>query len=244
MDHMAWFPGGTSVSRVSVYDWPTVDGCAGGSPHLHTASTEGYVVLGGNGRVETLGSDGFASHPLTRERILWFTPGTVHRLVNEGGLEILVVMSNAGLPEAGDAVMTYKPELLADPAAYAAVSVIPDGPGAEEFVRRRRDHAVEGYLWWRSRIEADGPKVLAELHSLAAKLVRDKASDWQNLWRDRPLAEAHRTGEQLESLAAGADPEHLSHASVFAADAHPGPRRYGMCGHLQTFDVEGAQPAR
>ncbi|MEV0651182.1 cupin [Phytomonospora sp. NPDC050363] len=240
---MSWFPGGTSVSRVTVYDWSTVDGMAGGSPHLHTASAEGYVVVGGEGAVETLDSTGFASHSLTRERILWFTPGTVHRLVNHGGLEILVVMSNAGLPEAGDAVMTYPPEILADPEAYAAATAIPPGPGAEDFVRRRRDLAVEGYLGWRARVEDEGPAALAELHELAAKLVRGKASGWQNLWRERPLAEARRTGEHLDALAE-ADPAHLSQASVHAAPAHAGPLRYGMCGHLQTFDVEGAQPAR
>ena len=52
------FPGATAVSRLRVYDWPTVDGLRGGSPHLHTASAEGYVVLGGRGAVQTLSGDG------------------------------------------------------------------------------------------------------------------------------------------------------------------------------------------
>ena len=49
---LAGFPGATGVTRLWVYDWPTADGLAGGSPHLHTASAEGYVVLGGRGAVQ------------------------------------------------------------------------------------------------------------------------------------------------------------------------------------------------
>jgi hypothetical protein len=38
--------------------------------------------------------------------IAWFTPGTVHRMVNGSGLRATVLMQNSGLPEAGDAVFT------------------------------------------------------------------------------------------------------------------------------------------
>ena len=106
------FPGGTAVSHLTVYDWPTPDGLAGGSPHLHTASGEGYVVVGGRGRLQTLSAAGAGEHPLAAGTVLWFTPGTVHRLVNDGGLEIVVVMQNAGLPEAGDAVFTFPADML------------------------------------------------------------------------------------------------------------------------------------
>ena len=123
------FPGATAVSRLRVYDWPTVDGLRGGSPHLHTASAEGYVVLGGRGAVQTLSGDGYDEQPLSEGVMLWFTPGTVHRLVNYGDLDILVVMQNAGLPEAGDAVLTFPPEILADPAAYARTAALPGDAG-------------------------------------------------------------------------------------------------------------------
>lgn len=125
------FPGGTSVSRLSVYDWPTTDGAGlvgGGTPHLHLASDEGYVVLSGAGSVQTLGPDGYAEHPLSAGTLLWFQPGVVHRLVNDGELEILVVMSNAGLPEAGDAVMTFPADVLADAERYAAAATLPALP--------------------------------------------------------------------------------------------------------------------
>jgi hypothetical protein len=120
------FPGGTSVSHLRVYDWPAPDAPGGsGSPHFHTASTEAYVTLAGRGRVQTLGPEGFAEHELAPGRIVWFGPGVIHRAVNDGGLEVLVVMSNAGLPEAGDAVLTFPPEVLADPVAYRDAATLP-----------------------------------------------------------------------------------------------------------------------
>ena len=79
---MTAFPGATGVTRLRVYDWPTPDGLRGGSPHLHTVSTEGYVVLAGEGTLQTLSGAGYEEHELRAGTVLWFTPGTVHRLVN------------------------------------------------------------------------------------------------------------------------------------------------------------------
>jgi mannose-6-phosphate isomerase-like protein (cupin superfamily) len=126
----AAFPGATGVTVLDVYDWVAPDGLPGGSAHVHLASTEGYVVLSGAGRLQTLGERGYAETPLRPGDCLWFTPGTIHRLVNDGGLRLLVVMQNAGLPEHGDAVLTFPPEVLADPAAYASAASLPGGPGA------------------------------------------------------------------------------------------------------------------
>ena len=57
------FPGATGVTLLDVYDWPTADGLRGGSAHIHLASTEGYVVLRGAGRLQTLGSHGYQETP-------------------------------------------------------------------------------------------------------------------------------------------------------------------------------------
>lgn len=227
---MTGFPGATAVSRLRVYDWPAADGQRGGSPHLHTASAEGYVVLRGEGTLETLSSaSGYGEHPLAEGTLLWFTPGTVHRLVNTSGdLEILVVMQNAGLPEAGDAVLTFPPEVLADPSAYAAAAAAPASPQAAQ---RRRDLALSGYLALKDRVRAEGPAALAELHRAAAVLVSDRAEDWRKLWEDRALAQALRTGDQLTALAA-AQADHLADSAVHTGAPVPGPPRYGMCGHL------------
>lgn len=232
---MSAFPGGTAVSRVRVYDWPTADGGWGGSPHLHTASTEGYVVLAGNGLLETLSGNGYGEHRLAPGTVLWFTPGTVHRLVNTGGdLEVLVVMNNAGLPEAGDAVLTFPPHVLDDPAAYAAAAGLPasdDEQVLAQAVRRRRDLAIDGYLGLRTQVHEDGPAALVPLWRAAAALVRDRTARWRELWRDGPLAHTVTTGDYLDNLAEG-ESTHLAASDVYAAPL--GPDRFGMCGHLSS----------
>ena len=120
------FPGGTGVTLLEVYGWPCPDGLRGGSAHIHLASTEGYIVIAGSGRLQTLGGSGCAEVPLRPGDCVWFTPGTVHRLINDdGGLRILAVMQTAGLPEAGDAVLTFPPVVLAVPDRSAAAASLP-----------------------------------------------------------------------------------------------------------------------
>ena len=131
-------PGAVGVSGLQVYDWPTADGVCGGSPHVHLTCAECYVVVAGVGRVQTLTRRGFAETPLAAGTVAWFTPGTIHRLVNETGLRIVVVMQNSGLPEAGDAVFTFPPDTLADPAVYAEAAAV----GDDDAARRRRDLAI------------------------------------------------------------------------------------------------------
>jgi mannose-6-phosphate isomerase-like protein (cupin superfamily) len=245
------FPGGTGISRLRVYDWPAADGLAGGSPHLHTASTEGYLVLAGTGTAETLCGTGYTETPLAPGGLLWFTPGTVHRLVNTSGdLQVLAIMQN-GLPEAGDAVLTFPPAVLADPVAYERAASLPPGPGAgrpgaanawAEAARQRRDLAVEGYLLLREHVIADGPSALRSLHVAAARLVRSQAAKWLEQWREGPLAQAIQTGEQLHELAAGRN-EHLGQSAVYRADSPPGAASWGMCGRLETWDIRRGYPA-
>src|SRR4051794_25596564 len=149
---MSGLPGGVSISHLRVYDWPAPDGvglAGSGSPHLHVVSSEAYVVLGGTGSVHTLGPTGFAVHPLRPGSIVSFGPGVVHRAVNDGDLEVLVLMSNAGLPEAGGAGPTSPAAVLAAPAAYRAAATLPDSTASDDQMaqaaRRRRDLALEGY---------------------------------------------------------------------------------------------------
>ncbi|WP_037662603.1 cupin domain-containing protein, partial [Streptomyces aurantiacus] len=157
-------PGGIGVSRLRVYDWPAADGLRGGTPHLHLTCTEGYTVVSGRGAVQTLTPAGFRQDPLAPGALVWFTPGTIHRLVNEGDLTIHVLMQNSGLPEAGDAVLTLPPHLLADPATYRAAVALPaDGTeqATEAAARRRRDLAVEGFTALRAATGAGDPEPLA-----------------------------------------------------------------------------------
>jgi len=232
------FPGATGVTLLDVYDWPTADGLRGGSAHIHLASTEGYVVQRGAGRLQTLGSHGYQETPLRPGDCLWFTPGTVHRLVNDDGqLQILVVMQNAGLPEAGDCVLTFPPDVLADPARYQAAATLSTGPeasGLEAAARRRRDLAIEGFLALRDQVLADGPAALQPFLDAAVALTAARVPDWRRRWRGQAAAVSELTGQQLDGIEAR-DAAHLRAAGLVRVPHPAGPRSYGMCGRLTPY---------
>lgn len=234
------FPGGTSVSNLCVYDWEAADGFHGGSPHLHTVSTEAYMVTRGRGEVHTISSEGAARDLLEKGSLLWFTPGTVHRLVNHGDLELSVVMSNAGLPEAGDAVLTFPAEVLADPERYRAAVALPEGNEHARALaaRARRDLALAGYEELLSAVGEHGPEALERIYSLAVALIRPLVPRWQQLWEANVLAETERVRDQLGRLAEG-DGSHLQQSVVVRGEPKPEPRAYGMCGRLQVWQAEG-----
>ncbi|MDN3295218.1 cupin [Streptomyces ficellus] len=231
-------PGGIGVSRLRVYDWPAADGLRGGTPHLHLTCTEGYVVTGGRGRVQTLTASGFQETPLAPGVLVWFTPGTIHRLVNEGGLEISVLMQNRGLPEAGDAVLTLPPRLLADPDTYREAVALPaDRPEAEveRAARHRRDVALEGFAALRAAAAVGDPGPLAAFHRAAARLVRERAGEWRARWREGAAAASDATGRQLDLLEAG-ETGYLSAAQT-RAEVPSAYGRFGMCGRLDVYDT-------
>lgn len=231
-------PGGVAVSRLRVYDWPASDGLRGGSPHLHTASSEAYVVLAGRGKVQTLSSQGFASTELVPGTIAWFTPGTVHRLINDDGeLDILTVMSNAGLPEAGDAVLTFPMSVLQDPDAYARNAALPQAVGqsrSADAARVRRDLALEGFAELRASVAQDLEGTLSRLYSAAALLVGGRTASWQRLVESGPSGQVRETEAQLDALAAGL-PGIMTGSGIREAIQGAEPR-YGMCGLLTTWD--------
>ncbi|MGC4853173.1 cupin domain-containing protein [Micromonospora sp. DT4] len=233
-DRFAALPGGIGVSRLRVYDTAAPDGVVGGTPHVHLCCTEGYVVTGGEGAVQTLTSaDGFSETPLRPGAVVWFEPGTVHRLVNGGGLTIVVLMQNSGLPEAGDAVLTFPPEVLADPAAYAATAALPDGgaPGADvRAAYRRRDLAVTGF----AALRTGGPAALAAFHDAALALRRPLLDRWRQRWAAGAARAAAGTGDQLDALDRG-DAGHLGDAGVYAVGEPVERGRLGMCGLLDTY---------
>ncbi|XVS67323.1 cupin domain-containing protein [Actinosynnema sp. CA-299493] len=234
---MSTFPGGTSLSFLDVYDDAAPDGVVGGSPHVHLASTECYVVVGGEGELHAVTLDGCREIPLAAGSVVWFTPGTIHRAVNHGGLRVVVVMGNAGLPEAGDAVMTFPPEVVADPDRYRAAATLPvRDTEAERAVdaRRRRDLAVAGFARIRDALRDGDRAPLREFYAAAAALVRDRAGAWSGIVRDGPLNQAEATLAITEDVSRGVV-AHLARAAVTRA---PAPERvFGMCGRLRPVDV-------
>jgi len=248
----AAFPGATAITVLDVYDWVAPDGLPGGSAHVHLASTEGYVVASGAGRLQTLGERGYAETPLRPGDCLWFTPGTIHRLVNEGDLRLFVVMQNAGLPEHGDAVLTFPPEILADPDAYARAATLsgPEpaasgpagsagGDAAAAAARRRASLAVEGYLALRERVLDSGPGALDDFYAAALRLAGQRAGDWRDRWRAGALATAELTGDHLDEIGAGIA-GHLDAAGLWRIERPAEERSYGMCGRLTTYPAARA----
>jgi len=264
----AAFPGATAITVLDVYDWVAPDGLPGGSAHVHLASTEGYVVASGAGRLQTLGERGYAETPLRPGDCLWFTPGTIHRLVNEGDLRLFVVMQNAGLPEHGDAVLTFPPEILADPDAYARAATLPSGgqpagggarggeaggsagagvlggdgtrdSGVAAAARRRAGLAVEGYLALRERVLESGPGALADFYAAALRLAGQRADDWRDRWQAGALATAELTGDHLDEIGAGVA-GHLDAAGLWRIERPAEERSYGMCGRLTTYPAARA----
>lgn len=241
-------PGAVGLTHLKVYESiAPADGLPGGSPHLHLACTEAYYVTAGRGEVQTLSAaEGFRTLPLEPGAVVWFSPGVIHRLVNRGGLEIFVVMQNAGLPEAGDFVLTFPPDVLADPARYFEAASLAAGgevyTQTDAAARRRRDLAVEGFAHWRARFDAEGPSGLDDLYGAAAALIRPKVEAWRTVWAQGPRIAAEQTEQQLAALATG-DADHLHQGRVAALPAPGHDRRLGMCGTLGLYLPEGRTKA-
>jgi mannose-6-phosphate isomerase-like protein (cupin superfamily) len=235
------FPGAIGMSHLRVYASVGPDGLAGGTPHVHTTCTEAYAVVAGEGVVQTLSGDGYGETPLLPGTLAWFTPGTIHRLINvSGDLEIVVLMANAGLPEAGDMVIAFPPEVLDDADAYAAAATLEGDEATTEgsgtAAQARRDLGVTGFLALRDAEQVGNREPLARFWAQAATLVRPRLDVWRQRFDEGPVAEVERTRHHLDALAAG-DASHL-HASAIHRLDPPGPvRRMGCCGTLGTYVV-------
>lgn len=230
----AGFPSSVGLSALSVYQAEASDGHAGGSPHVHLVCSEAYYVTGGHGLVQTLTAAGFRETPLRAGVVVQFSPGTIHRLVNQGDLEILVIMQNSGLPESGDAVLTLPLHLLQDAEAYRRATALPPGDDAEAVAMRRRDLAVAEFLALVDAQRERGPEALEPFYAAAANLTAPLLESWRRRWLEGAHRATRATGEQLDALAKG------DHSHLFGADvqAMPGPvekGRLGMCGSLDVY---------
>lgn len=235
-------PSATGVTRLKVYNTVGPDGLAGGSPHMHFSCTEAYIVIGGAGSVQTLGSHGFEEIELRAGQVHWFTPGLIHRLVNhDGELDILIVMQNAGLPEAGDAVLSFPPEFLRDTQSYLQhASLSASGhvyASSEQAAEHRRDLAVQGFNALRDQVEQYGPSALQDFYQQAYQIIKQQLDAWQQVWQHGPQQASLSTQQQLLALQVG-DLSHLQQAAIYSLPA-PSGSKLGMCGFLGTYALEG-----
>jgi mannose-6-phosphate isomerase-like protein (cupin superfamily) len=236
------FPGAIGVTHLKVYDTAGPDGLPGGSPHMHFACSEAYLVVHGRGSVQTLSNGGFREIPLRAGSVVWFTPGLIHRLINEDGqLEIYAVMENAGLPEHGDSVLTFPPKYLRDEDAYfQALSLERAGSAftdKQDAARKRRDLAVEGFEILRAEVEKGS---LQRFYREAVDLVRSKEPTWRGIWEAGPENNVQRTRSFLDNLDFGRS-DYLGEGKVFEIQVDPQreERRFGMCGTLRQYLPEG-----
>lgn len=233
----AALPGGIGISRLTVYDIEAPDGLVGGTPHVHLACSEGYYVIAGSGAVQTLNPKGFTETPLQAGTVVWFDPGTIHRLVNGGGLQILTLMSNSGLPEAGDAVLTLPPEHLTDRETYLnATTLTGEGEARTPSAMARRNLALEGFAVLRDAYAADGPTALDAFYAAAVRIVQPQLADWRKRWEQGARRLADETGAALEALESGKAP-HLQTAELHELPAPTEYGRHGMCGRLDVYDL-------
>jgi mannose-6-phosphate isomerase-like protein (cupin superfamily) len=238
-------PGSISISHLRVYGTAAPDGLVGGSPHVHFACSEAYLVVNGVGAVHTLSPEGFREVPLRAGSLVWFTPGLFHRLINEDGkLELYVIMENAGLPEHGDSALTFPLEYLESESAYQEVASL-SNTGAvyasnEPAAWKRRDLAVTGFLDLRNRFESEGVKGLEEFYRVAVKLIAPKESVWRDIWERGPLATVRETDKNLEAIQKRSS-DYLRGGRVFelAANLENDKRKLGFCGTLRPYLPEG-----
>jgi mannose-6-phosphate isomerase-like protein (cupin superfamily) len=237
------FPGAIGITHLRVYNTPACDGLVGGSPHMHFACSEAYLVIKGEGYVQTLSSERYRELTLRPGNLVWFTPGLIHRLINiDGQLEIFAVMENAGLPEHGDSVLTFPLPYLQDEGLYRQRASLDSGASVfgegREAARKRRDLAVEGFLLLRSEFENGGS--LENFYSLALRLVRSKEPVWRSIWEAGPASTIRRTKNFLDKLKDG-NGEYLKQGRVFEIPVDPvqEDRKLGMCGTLRPYFPEG-----
>jgi len=243
IDLFQGLPAGVGISRLQVYDSESPDGIRGGSAHVHLSCTESYVVIGGCGRLQTLSSAGFQEIELHANQVMWFTPGVVHRLVNEGDLDIIIVMQNGGLPESGDAILSFPEEYMKNPARYREAAQLPPIERGRDLVdahaKMRKDLSVAGFLELRAGVERNGPAVLEAFYRDAAALVEDNFGHWTALWHEGAVRATATTGAQLEALQ-GSDLSHLTQGALYVTQVRLGSPRAGMCGRITNFDVAEA----
>jgi hypothetical protein len=136
------------------------------------------------------------------------------------------VMQNAGLPEHGDAVLTFAPDILADPGRYARAASLDPLPGEPavagqtraDRARRRASLAVAGYLQLRAQVAERGPGALERFYAQALRLVAGRAPEWRERWQAGARRTAELTGEHLDNIAAEVS-GHLASAGVWGIAA-------------------------
>lgn len=221
---------GIGLTRLRVYDQrPAPDGSLSGCAHVHAHTDEAYYVVAGHGAIELHDlARGYRRVPLAPGDFVQFGPGTLHRSVSESGLDILALMSNAGLAERGDARIYFGATVDADPAAYERLRALPHTGGLDGALARR-DASARAYmalmqLWHDDR--AGYRAELARFVELHRHLASARAAQYEAVITQGPGDWLRRSIDRLHHPAA-APPEAAAALGITA------PATLGMCGLLQ-----------
>ena len=220
------FLAGIGLTRLRVYeDRPAPDGEQCGCAHVHAFTDEAYYVVSGRGAIDLHDlSQGFRHVELAPGDFVQFAPGTLHRSISTHKLEVLALMSNAGLAERGDARIYFGPLVDDAPDEYARLQALPRTQGLEGALLRR-DASVRAYgplmdLW-----KTDRDAYFAELSrfvALHARLAGARAAEFASFVDAGPAEWLRQTRARLRSH----DPAAGRPASVVRpADACPYRRR-------------------
>ncbi len=221
---------GIGLTRLRVYDQrPAPDGTLSGCAHVHAYTDEAYYVVAGRGALELHDVErGFRRVLLQAGDYVQFGPGTLHRSVNESGLDILALMSNSGLAERGDARIYFGPAVDADQAEFERLRALPQTHGLEGALQRR-DASTLAYAELLRLWDNDRAAYLAELQrfvELHRRLASAQTQRYASIIDDGP---AHWLRQSLERLHERAPATPVA-SGVLRDEA---PAALGMCGVLR-----------
>lgn len=102
---------------------------------------------------------------------------------------------------------------------------------------------MAGFEVLRDAVLSGNRQPLENFRLAAGALVRDRAADWGDLIRERPLEQATQSLALAKAVARGTL-THLDDARLHRAVPAAGERGFGMCGLLRTYDVTDKENAR
>jgi mannose-6-phosphate isomerase-like protein (cupin superfamily) len=221
---------GIGLTRLHVYDQrPAPDGTMSGCAHVHAFTDEAYYVLAGSGAVELHDAErGFRRVPLQAGDFVQFGPGTLHRSVSDGSLDVLALMSNSGLAERGDARIYFGAAIDADPAEFERLRALPRTHGLEGALQRR-DASTQAYTALIMLWQQDRTAYFAELQrfvGLHRTLAAERQQQYESVIDGGPGHWLRRSLERLH------EPPPAS-ANAVGAPLAGTPETLGMCGLLR-----------
>lgn len=226
---------GIGLTRLRVYEQRAApDGQMCGCAHVHALSDEAYYVESGTGAIELHDRvQGFRRIELRRGDYVQFAPGTLHRSVSTGGLEVLALMSNAGLAERGDARIYFGPAVDDDAGEYARLKALPYAHGLDGALQRR-DASIVAYAALMRLWDADRRAYFTELERfvrLHERSMAAHAADHARIVEAGPAAWLAATRARLAATGgAGAV------AGAVAVRHDQGRVTLGMCGELRQLE--------